>query len=289
MLTPISVASISLAAESGWRTDRVLRLTIEGMNGLENAPTASGPTPSHAPRYRKFLEAATLLQELSKQGLIRSDYETRTENISAPIPASQVDGDALVNAAKAGGEMTMTEDGKHYILTKDERVLVLRFSPRAAGVPEAARLRELLQLAENQSRFDLVDMEDSEFDPLDEKSRSTVLAINTRSLMGVLFLLSQGVSVPSEDEETGRVTVTMDEDGHRFDWSEILGDLFCVPFSRTRPANAAVAVDHRGTWFYIPDNDDSSKSTFTLLGQLFSLQSGDVESTKPVLTLPVGG
>jgi hypothetical protein len=49
-----------------------------------------------------------------------------------------------------------------------------------------------------------------------------------------------------------------------------------------------VVARHRGHWFYIADDDETSKSTFTLLNQLFALQSGDVEETKPVLTLPVG-
>ena len=56
-----------------------------------------------------------------------------------------------------------------------------------------------------------------------------------------------------------------------------------------RPDGAAWAVRHRGRWFYIADDDQSTKSTFLLLNQLFTLQSGDVEETKPVLTLPVGG
>ena len=58
---------------------------------------------------------------------------------------------------------------------------------------------------------------------------------------------------------------------------------------RSRPAGASVAVQHRGRWFYIDDVDQTTKSTFLLLGQLFTLQAGDVEEVKPVLTLPVGG
>ena len=59
--------------------------------------------------------------------------------------------------------------------------------------------------------------------------------------------------------------------------------------SLLRPSDAAFAVRHRGRWFYIADGDQSTKSTFLLLGNLFTLQAGDVEDAKPVLTLPVGG
>ena len=64
--------------------------------------------------------------------------------------------------------------------------------------------------------------------------------------------------------------------------------MFRVHTSESRPRNASVAVHHRDHWFYIADHEQSSKSTFMLLNQLFTLQAGDVSETKPVLTLPVG-
>ena len=47
-------------------------------------------------------------------------------------------------------------------------------------------------------------------------------------------------------------------------------------------------VRYRDTWFYIDDADLNSKATFGLLEQLFNLQAGEVATTGPVLTLPVG-
>ena len=55
-----------------------------------------------------------------------------------------------------------------------------------------------------------------------------------------------------------------------------------------RPQNAYVAVQHRGWWFYIADDDQSSKATFSLLNILFSLQSATGKGKSPLLTLPVG-
>jgi hypothetical protein len=77
LLTPFSVESISLLAESGWRGKRVLLLTVERMNGLPNAPRASGPTPSRAPRFELFREAVSLVQKLSDQHLIEFEFATR--------------------------------------------------------------------------------------------------------------------------------------------------------------------------------------------------------------------
>ena len=85
------------------------------------------------------------------------------------------------------------------------------------------------------------------------------------------------------------VTTTLDSDGQVFDWGQVIGDLLRIHSQLTRPTKAAVIVRHRGHWYYIDDADLTSKSTFTLLGQLFAVQAGAVENVFPVLTLPVGG
>ena len=59
--------------------------------------------------------------------------------------------------------------------------------------------------------------------------------------------------------------------------------------SPTPPENASVAVSYRDSWFYIDDSDLDSKSTFSMLGQLFAVQSGNATGMVPVLTIPVGG
>jgi len=55
------------------------------------------------------------------------------------------------------------------------------------------------------------------------------------------------------------------------------------------PQDAAVRVRYRGHWYFIDDADLESKSTFALLIQLLSLQSGATAGGAPVLTLPIGG
>jgi hypothetical protein len=159
-------------------------------------------------------------------------------------------------------------------------------SDASAGVP---RLRELLRLKSDQTHYDFVALEDSELDPLKPSQRIGELAVDVRSLMGVLYYLSNAVEPPRAHEKVGIVTVTVDENGAPSSWSDVLDGLFRVRSSAWRPRNAAVAVRHRGYWFYIADNDETSKSTFLLLAQLFSLQAGEVEEQRPVLTLPVGG
>ena len=165
----------------------------------------------------------------------------------------------------------------------------MRFDPRSSDSPDVDRLRSLLRLNPDQLLFDLVPLEESELNPFDPEQILGELAVDTRSLMGVLYYMSNGVRPPEAHVNAGMVTSTVDGEGNTFDWSEVLGGLFQVESSKDYPRDAAVAVRHRGYWFYIADGDETSKSTFILLNQLFTLQAGDVEDEKPVLTLPIGG
>jgi hypothetical protein len=287
MLRHVPVMAVGLLVGSGWRFDRVARLLLEEMNGLQNAPTASGPTPSRAPEYREFLEAAMLLQKLIARGEARFELRDGQSDLSDPLPVERVEGRALVEAVLAGAELRRAPDGDGYRVVQTERKPALHLGPGAS--PEADRLRELLRLPASQSRFEVVALEEREPGPFARPDEYRELVLDTRSLMGALFYLSHGVDVPPEDLEAGLVTATRDAAGAPFDWSPLLGDLFRVHAGEDEPAGAAVAVRHRGRWFHVADDDESSKSTFMLLDQLFTLTAGDGEDVDPVLTLDVGG
>jgi hypothetical protein len=104
-----------------------------------------------------------------------------------------------------------------------------------------------------------------------------------------MYYLSNAVNVPAEDMVSGPATATVDEEGAPFDWQNVLGDIFVVHCSKKRPKRAAVAVPYRGNWYYLAYDDESTLSTFALLNQLVSLQSGGQKGVAPVLTIPVGG
>ena len=53
-------------------------------------------------------------------------------------------------------------------------------------------------------------------------------------------------------------------------------------------AGQTVAVQHRGSWFYIADDDQTSKATWGLLNILFAFQSASAQGKSPLLTLPIG-
>jgi len=242
LLSPIPLERLMLLSGSGWSTARILRTCLQEMNGLDNASSASGPTPELAPAYEDFRVAAGLLRRLQVQGAI--EFLQRIE--------------ADTNTVR----------------------LEMRFRRGAENSEDAKALRKLLHLSGDATEFRVAQTIDN--------GDGDVLALRARSLMGVLHFLSQGVEAPADHVERGLVTETMRDDGTPFDWADITGGLFRVQAQSSAPGDAFVRVRYRGRWFFIEDTDLESKTTFGLLTTLFKLQSGNVTSIGPALTLPVG-
>lgn len=70
LLAPIDSSLLMLLYHSGWSISRILRVCVERLGGLPNAPSASGPTPARPPTYERFLRAVELLRELQVQGAL---------------------------------------------------------------------------------------------------------------------------------------------------------------------------------------------------------------------------
>jgi hypothetical protein len=237
VLSPIRQETLFLLNSSGWSSDRVFRTLVQQMNGVRNAPRASGPTPDSAPEYRQFQRVTGLLRSLELKDLV------------------------------AGG--------------RRGEELVLQFPPEARALPEYRELTQALGLDPERGVYPVV--------AASEGMASGAINVRLRSFVGVMYFLSQAVDVPAKDIAAGRVTVTRDESGRPFEWTRVTEGLMRIRSAERRPANPAVAVFYRGSWFYIDDADLDSKATFSMLGQVFALQSGNVESIAQVLTLPVGG
>jgi hypothetical protein len=240
LMTPMKLDTLLLLTHSGWSVERVFAVTLQEMNGLRNAPTASGPTPDREPDYRDFREAIHLLRSLQ---------------IKNSVEIGRV-GDA------------------------ESSTLELRFSPAAAGDPDAARFRELLGLARDKDRFRVV----QGLGAPDDGS----IAVTTRSLIASMSYLAQGVEAPASDLGSGRITATVADNGKPFDWQQMLGGLFRVASADSLPETAGTSVRYRDTWFYIDDRDLDSKSTFSLLAQLFALQAGGTPGQGPALSFSIG-
>lgn len=240
LLAPISIDKLLLLFHSGWSVERILRVCVQRLNGLENAPSASGPTPLLAPTFKQFLALTRQLRALQLRGQL--------------------------DLASAGEEQ--------------KSALVLLIGEAAEGSEELTAIRAALGAAPDARRFVLRAGVG--------KGENGTLTLQTRSLLGSLFYVSQGVRVADEDVEAGRVPITLVAGGGPFDWDELLGDLFRVQVDSYPDAGASVAVYHRGRRFTISDADLGSKSTFAFLSQLFALQAGNASGQSPLLTLSVG-
>ena len=70
LLTPMGLGTVQLLTSGGWSIERILRLCVQRVNGLANAPSASGPTPRLQPDHEDFQRLASLLRELQLDGLL---------------------------------------------------------------------------------------------------------------------------------------------------------------------------------------------------------------------------
>ena len=249
MLTPILLESLMLFNQTGWSSERLMLVAVQRINNVVNAPTATGPTPQREPNYEAFRDLAVRLRRLQAAGLFGLDWDMqRTEK----VPAGHFSHFWLHMPADAS-------------------------SPLAADV---AQVRRLLELEPGRENFQLTAF------PFDRQPGE--VGLRCRSLLGVLYFLSEAVEPPVPHVQAGLVTVTKDDNGQPFDWSKVTSGILSIHSQLVPPGNAAVAVQHRGWWFYIADDDPNSKATFSLLNILFGLQSASGKGKSPALTLPLG-
>ena len=206
----------------------------------------------HAPNYEKFHDLAVRIRRLQLAGLFSLDWDLKRAAPGAPPVLG------------------------HRSCMRIEKPADLK-SPLMEDYLE---VHKLLELDPERNTFQLTAF------PFDRDV--TDVGIRCRSLLGVLYFLSSSVEAPPEHEEKGLVRVTKNPDGSKFDWTKVTGDLMKIHSQRFPPLDAAVAVEHRGWWFYIADNDLNSKATLNLMNILFSLQSASGKGKSPVLTLPIG-
>jgi len=106
------------------------------------------------------------------------------------------------------------------------------------------------------------------------------IAIETRSLLDLMRLAAASIELPP-DAAAGAVRVRARGPAGRG---------VHIRVASARPAQARVAVEHRGWWYYIADDDEPSKQWFQILQLLAGAQTpGAAAGMGPVLTVPVTG
>lgn len=240
-LSALDPEVLILLSRSGWRMERIMRLTLNSINDLDNAAAASGPTPAFAPDTSDFEKLLSVIEKVGH------------------------------------GQFVLG-----YTIINDQKVLALDARMEMLERPEMQDFTKILKV--DKHSFYVVNVEGN----TDYRSNKEI-DIKVRSLSGIEFYLSHGVQVPEEHIMQNKVQITKTADGEVFDWGSIFGDLFQIQSSRQEPSEdiAAVKCFWRGYWFYIDDTDIESKNTFMLLNQITALQSGAMDKSGPLLTLPV--
>jgi hypothetical protein len=109
------------------------------------------------------------------------------------------------------------------------------------------------------------------------------IRIYTRSLLEILGNLAAQVEVPGADVAAGRTYPTETSPAEL----SLLPNL-SVRSRPLRPFNAFVAVEYRGTWYWIDDRNYRAKRVFSVLLLLLNLVDKSGSMQLPVITIPTG-
>jgi hypothetical protein len=290
-LTPISAETLVFLGSTSWPISTVVRLYAERLNGVPNAPSASGPQREFAPDFARFQRIAYLLQMAQDQELIVvASKETETE-VGGPFPAASVNAAAAVDAVKNGLEYRRLRDGSSWGLFRRDHKLVLELNRTAVDDPILRELEGLLNLQPGGRQYDIAVASDV-LDPLRAPGApSTTLRLTPRSTAQVYYYLANGIEVPPEHIATGVIQPPVAPDGTPVDHRAVTDGLFTVHSctGHKPPPGAYLAVKYRGYWYYVDDRDQASKITFALVLQLSRLDFATEEGVSgPFLTLPIG-
>jgi hypothetical protein len=113
--------------------------------------------------------------------------------------------------------------------------------------------------------------------------RPDEIRIYTRSLLEILGNLAAQVEVPGADVAAGRTYPTETSPAEL----SLLPNL-SVRSRPLRPFNAFVAVEYRGTWYWIDDRNYRAKRVFSVLLLLLNLVDKSGSMQLPVITIPTG-
>jgi hypothetical protein len=289
MVAPVGITALGLMANTGWNSEDVLRLIVAEVNGVQNAPGATDIVPLRVPPWTPFPELAQLVGELRRERLLVLESTKETAQVSPPIGADRVDGSDLVEAAANDLEYRQAGQPDALILTRNTASYRLAFHPDALGRPDVEALWRMLNLVPGRLEYAIKrESVPGGVDLLPLPQALDEVHLRTRTLLEMVTFLSKGVEVPEDHLCRGLVAQTVGPDGVVFDWTSVTSGMFRVCAQKHRPKAAAVAIEHRGYWYYIPESDKRTKATLAMLQGLFNLQLSEPKKSGPLLTLPVG-
>jgi hypothetical protein len=291
----MSVLTIAKMANAGYRFDFLLALMAEGLTDVRGPETGVGT--DFRPGDKEFIEVIQSVGRLIDKGQLKAGTFSWNDPYSdILIKREDITVENQLTAIALGpgvGRFRSYDGGKNYYFTDKHDYPAMWIDPEARTSSDGKRIIEILNLQPtplkrvwsfSPNRV----VEGTDFENVPDDPRPEV-RMQLRSFYSVLNLLAYGIDIPPKDEAEGRAfTKASYDQAVREGRAVDLSDKFVVHSSSERPANAFVAVEHRGSWFYVDDRDHVSKRLFNAVYDLFNMEvapSGGGEG--PILTVPV--
>jgi hypothetical protein len=135
---------------------------------------------------------------------------------------------------------------------------------------EASEVRRLLHLPDGQYRFNLV------YSPM--RGGPDELTVNSRSMLQILIAVSSSVEVPETDVASGIASPGFS--------AGPMGEQGRIRSGPERPASAFTAVHYRDHWFWVDDQDRTTKRVLAAINFFFAMSDAGNDGQLPLITIP---
>lgn len=289
---PLRVSTVADLVTVGYPINDVFNILVEGINNLR------GPDlrfEDFRPGSSEWVEAIKLMKKFSDDGhLIVDRFRWNDPYNSHPYPADSITPEMWITTLSTGARRWKSYDGgKTFFFTTHEMVPAVWLNPEVRQSSDGKQLIELLNLQPDvQKKIWTLEPArvagGSDLANQPDKPRPA-LKLRMRSLYNVLNFYSYGVNVPPEDEEKGRATdLSTFRDAVGKGQIEDYSKLLSIKYGESVPESAFQAVQYRGLWFYIDDQDIISKAGFNALYDLWQLSIKTPRAqTQPLTTIQV--
>lgn len=248
-MTPIKPELLVLLSQGGWGIERLMLCCVQQLNNLPNA--------------RRFIDLPKQDAGTAKSLAWVSRFQEFQHTVSL---LRQLQDNGYIQLIPGSDSSKAILIGSGPVPLDEQATTLLKEVAKLLGVSRDVEMYFLTEPA-----------------PVRKPAE---IQVHSRSLLGTMAFLAQGVEVPDKHQKEGLVKRAVDVNGRPIPSSEITLGYFRVQSSAERSELAAVQVHYRDHWYWIADTDLESKGTFTLLNQIFNLQAASNQNLKPLFTLP---
>ncbi|MFN3242206.1 MAG: hypothetical protein ACE37K_11910 [Planctomycetota bacterium] len=263
----LSSDTLELGVEGRWLEQPTI--TYKPVTGRQFDRVLVTPVPPGAVLY--FMQAGWPAQMVLRMAVDSVNDHRNGTFLAGRGPAGDAIFDRMIDVltqrlhtGSLGLRLERDEDGAY---TTTMALLDERIPPEDRQ--QGAQLRESLGIAPDQNAFPIV------YGPAD--GNPATINVLTRPLLQVLNELSAGVQLPDDDRDRALAV----------DTSRDQRPPIRIASGSSRPGERAfVAVQYRGHWFWIDDDDLESRQAFGLLLVLFHVMAGGDAGFGPSQTIP---